>query len=293
MTQTTTETTSNATPEVEAEPPPFPPDDYAERMAWMQDPELEVGVDPAALSGKVITVAGRKGGIGKTTMATELSYLLGGILLDFEWDDGSAAVALGYRRKNYATSPLIEALEKDRTPRVTKGGPWRPDLVPGDKEFEALQPTSERTADLIERWAEDWRITRGGPVIIDSHPGGSPSSIGAMDIADVIVAPVVMADKEMNALEGMLEEHADAPLLLVPYKTKPSPPDRYIQWLKRLAKDFQVPVTSVVHNHVWVPERSRRMALCAVGNGRTVPKRAQGLVHEFHKVARRVAQYVA
>jgi chromosome partitioning protein len=46
---------------------------------------------------KIVSVHSRKGGVGKTTMAYELAWLLGGVLVDLEWDDGSATRQWGYR----------------------------------------------------------------------------------------------------------------------------------------------------------------------------------------------------
>ena len=61
-------------------PPTFPPKHMQARLQWLYD----AGIDPQELAGKIITVAGYKGGIGKTTEAIELAYILGAILLDFE-----------------------------------------------------------------------------------------------------------------------------------------------------------------------------------------------------------------
>jgi cellulose biosynthesis protein BcsQ len=39
---------------------------------------------------KIVTVAARKGGVGKTTLAYELAWLLDAPLVDLEFDEGSA-----------------------------------------------------------------------------------------------------------------------------------------------------------------------------------------------------------
>ncbi len=70
---------------------------------------------------KVLVVASPKGGVGKTTLAYELAYLLDAVLLDLEWDGGSASRRWGYRPGYEATDPLFDALEKRRTPRPRRG----------------------------------------------------------------------------------------------------------------------------------------------------------------------------
>jgi len=48
---------------------------------------------------KIVTVAARKGGVGKTTLAYELAWLLDAPLVDLEFDDGSATRMWGYRHE--------------------------------------------------------------------------------------------------------------------------------------------------------------------------------------------------
>jgi hypothetical protein len=48
---------------------------------------------------KIVTVAAYKGGVGKTTLALELAYLLGAPLVDFEWDSGGASRAICLPRR--------------------------------------------------------------------------------------------------------------------------------------------------------------------------------------------------
>ena len=63
---------------------------------------------------KIITVAAYKGGVGKTTLALELAYLLDAPLIDLDWDKGGATKRWGYQPTE--TSPLLNALERGTVP---------------------------------------------------------------------------------------------------------------------------------------------------------------------------------
>lgn len=256
------------------------------RIAWME----RAGINPLDLAGMVITVAAYKGGVGKTTIAKELAYLLGAIYLDFEWDEGSGSVSLGYRQEDRATEPLMDALRHGRPPRVVPGGPFKPDFVPGNKKFEAAQPTADHTRELLESWAKEWGRERGCPVVVDTHPGGSPSTLGAIFAANVVVTPAVLAEFEMKALQGMVDELPDYPLLLVPNQVGVSPPARYLDWLERLTTESTAEVGPVIHEYRWLRTRALKIVVCAAG--RVVAKRTQPFVDDVHAVAEGVADYV-
>jgi len=64
---------------------------------------------------KIITVAAYKAGVGKTTLALELAYLLDAPLIDLDWDKGGATRRWGYKAGE--SSPLLDALAHDKTPR--------------------------------------------------------------------------------------------------------------------------------------------------------------------------------
>src|SRR3954449_11435159 len=59
--------------------------------------------DTRGMTPKIITVWAPKGGVGKTTLAYELAYMLDGPLIDFEWDSGSASYQWGNLREGLVT----------------------------------------------------------------------------------------------------------------------------------------------------------------------------------------------
>src|SRR5450759_5702165 len=68
---------------------------------------------------KIVTIAAYKGGVGKTTLALELAYLLDAPLVDVDWDRGGATRRWGYQPTE--TSPLLSALERGSVPRQRRG----------------------------------------------------------------------------------------------------------------------------------------------------------------------------
>jgi len=266
----------------------------AGKGSWL----AELGMTPADLAGKIIAVAAYKGGIGKTMLSYELAYLLGGTLVDLDWDKGNASRAWGYREESRTTRPLLDALERGRldrsgpvprwegkAPRPLAGGPWRPDLVPCSTDFVDNQPTPELGAAAIEAWAAQWGEEMRCPVIIDTHPGGGPATYSAVAAAHVIVVPVVLGEREMEATEGLLDELKSYRLLLIPNKVSTSPPARYINWLERISSKAFVPVGPAISLYPRLTTRQRRMAVCASD---PTPAWARGFVDEMHQVARAV-----
>lgn len=253
--------------------------------AWLQ----QLGFDRDALAGKVITVAAYKGGVGKTLLAYELAFLLGAVLVDLDWDRGNASRSWGYREETKIVPVLLEALQRDRVPRPLAGGVWRPDLVPCSAEFGPNQPGIEALTRALATWAGKWGEESGSPVVIDTHPGAQPSTFAAAAAAHSIVVPVILGEREMEATEGMLAELKSYPLLLTPNRVPLSPPDRYISWLERIARESQVPVGPAISNYSWLTTRQRRMAVSAT---EPIPAKARQLVDELHAVAERVVRDV-
>ena len=227
----------------------------------------------------IYTVASYKGGVGKTTLASELAYVLDAVLLDLDWDRGNATRAWGYRTEQRVTAPLLDAIEAGRTPRPLKGA-RKADLVPCHEDFVDMQPEATTMAGLIERWAKEW----GRDVVADTHPGGSPSTLGAMSAAHRVLVPAPFGEKEHEALEGMVGQLADYPLMVVPSRVPPVPPERDIARLRRITQEAEVPVGPPVSNYVWLPRRTRRMAVSAP----PVAKQGQRFAEEVAAVAEAV-----
>lgn len=250
------------------------------RGSWLRGQ----GLEPADLAGRIIVNAAYKGGVGKTFLALELAYLLDAVLVDLDWDKGNASRAWGFREETRAGAPLLDALDRGRTPRPLAGGPWRADLIPCHADFVDNQPPPEQLTTALESWAADLKR----PVVIDTHPGGVPSTYGAVAAAHVVVVPTVLAEREMEATEGMIAELKSYPLLLVPNRVGVSPQERYISWLERITTTTGVPVGPVVGRYDWLMTRKRRMAVCATT---PPPARARRLVEELHRVGEVVVKH--
>lgn len=227
----------------------------------------------------VITVAATKGGVGKTTIAYELAAAIGGVLVDLDWDSGGATRMWGYDASRFRTTPLLDAFEAGpggRAPRPrTRAN--QPELIPSHRDLAASSIPYDLVADCLASWAKEWER----PVVVDTHPGANPLSDGAMQVADLVVVPVILAAREMDALAGMLEDFgATYPLLLAPTMVPASPPRRYVERLAELAG--QTPVATPISEHRWLRRRVRRTALTLQPNpGRQVHAAAL----EFRRLA--------
>ncbi len=233
-------------------------------------------------SPQIIVSGAYKGGVGKTTLALELAHLLDAPLVDLDWDKGGATKRWGYVPTE--SSPLLDAIEWGRTPRPRRGR-GKADLVPGDRDLEANQPSPDEMAETLRRWAADW----GRPyVVVDTHPGGVPTTLGAMAAASVIVTPTVLAIGELDGLEGLVEELADYPLLVVPNKVPRTPDRRLLERLRDLVKRYELPVAPVISDHRRLPRRTGRMAITASD---PVPKVWESYAAELRAVAGAVRGY--
>ena len=230
----------------------------------------------------LITVAASKGGVGKTTLAYELATALDAVLVDLDWDGGGATRMWGDNPLARRTAPLLDALERRGTPRI-RSRPGQPALVPSSPDLAASRVPSDVVADSLQDWAIVWAPRS---IVVDTHPGANEFTEGGLLAADIVVVPVALAGRELDALETMLDELASYRIVLVPNMVPPFPPARLVERLRMLAEKAEVPVVSMVSEHRWLRRRMRRRAVVAEpAPGVAVAKAAA----EYRAVAKEVA----
>jgi chromosome partitioning protein len=208
------------------------------------------------LSMALVVSHSRKGGVGKTTLAYELAWQLDAVLVDLDWEEGGATRTWGYRWEDRVRSPLLAAIEHGTVPKPLKGFN-KPPLVPGHPDFEHQQPTASVMADVLEAWAAEW----GSWVVVDTHPGATEATNGALSVANVVIAPVPLATKDLNGTEALVRELADYPLVLVPNKVPPVPPAAEIQRLRTIIAGTPVQVGPPIPRTTAIETRKKRMAI--------------------------------
>lgn len=234
----------------------------------------------------IVTVAAWKGGVGKTEIAKELAWLLDAVLVDLDWDEGGATRAWGYRHEARTNAPLLDALESGRVPRPLSGGGVRADLIPSHPDFAINQPPGDRMATALENWSQ--ALQR--PLVIDTHPGGVPSTMGAVGAAHVVVVPVNLETRALRATEGMAQElQGGYPILFVVNRVEAAP-EAELRQLEQLSEKYDIPVGPVVSSHAFLKRRKLTMAVCAPGRSGELPARATKFVDEMHDVAKRILE---
>ncbi|WP_396909666.1 ParA family protein [Mycolicibacterium sp.] len=234
---------------------------------------------------RIITVAAAKGGVGKTTLSYELAAALDGVLVDMDWDAGGATRMWGFDPTRAARAPLLDALERGPggTPPRLKRRANQPSLVPSHPDLSASRIDADLVADCLQSWAEVWSEPY---LVVDTHPGANPLTDGAMQAADLVVIPVVLGAREMDALEAILADFASYRLLLVPTMIPPIPPRRFVDRLAALA-DGRVAVAPPISEHRWLRRRLRRAALVRQPNPGV---RVRAAAAEFEAVAASVKE---
>lgn len=237
------------------------------------------------LSRLIVTVAAWKGGVGKTELAKEIAWLLDAIMVDLDWDEGGVTRAWGFRHETRTTAPLLDALEADRVPRALSGGRVRADLIPSHPDFATNQPPADRMASSLEKWSQSF----GRPLVVDTHPGGVSSTLGAVAAAHVIVVPINLETRALKATESMAKElQGGYPLLFIPNRIDAAP-EAELRQLEEISKTYDIPVGPAVYNHSFLKRRKLTMAVCAPGRS-GIPARSAAFVSEMQAVTRSILE---
>jgi chromosome partitioning protein len=234
---------------------------------------------------RVIVVAAAKGGVGKTTISYELAAALPGILVDLDWDAGGATRMWGIDPTAVKRAPLLDALEsgpEGRLPRPRRRAN-QPLLVPSHPDLAASAIEPDLVADCLQAWAGRWDAAR---VVVDTHPGANALTDGALEAADLVVIPAVLANREMAALEAMVRDLGDFRLVIAPTMVASIPPRRYVDRLEEIA-DGRHTVAPPISEHRWLRRRLRRSAVVTQPNP---GRRVQAAAAEFRALASAVEE---
>lgn len=228
----------------------------------------------------------RKGGVGKSTIAYELAYSLGAVLVDLEHDGGGVTRKWGYRPADRVRIPVLDALNANRAPRPLKGF-GKPDLVPGHPDFYDSLPAAETMAEALLKWGAEWGREW---VVIDTHPGASPAAHGAISIANVVLAPTPLRTSDLDATEQLVGEMPDYPLVIVPTMVPPVPPALAIRRLGAIVEGTPVQVGTPIPNAQAVGTRTKRIAITSED---PPAKALQPVAAAMESLAAYVKEYVA
>ena len=206
----------------------------------------------------IVTVHSRKGGVGKTTLAYELAWLLDAVLVDFDYEAGNATGTWGWKPEERAGSPLLDALEKGRVPKPLTGF-RKADLVPGHPLFSVYDGNAGDISDALAKWASEWGR---GWVVVDTHNGFSEATAGALQAANLVLAPVPLATKDLMATRALVDDLVDYPLVLIPSIVR-SAPEQMTRRLEEIVAGTPVQVGPFVPFRRTVGQRSKRIAISA------------------------------
>lgn len=233
---------------------------------------------------RIVVVAAAKGGVGKTTIAYELAAALGGILVDLDWDAGGATRMWGIAPTAVKRVPILDAFEAgpDGRPPRPRRRTNQPLLVPSHPDLAASTIEPDLVADCLQAWARRWEA----PLVVDTHPGANPLTDGALEAADLVVVPAVLANREMAALEAMVSDLAEFRLVIAPTMVPGIPPRRYVDRLEQLTRGRHS-VAPPISEHRWLRRRLRRSAVVLQPNP---GRRVQVAAAEFRALAETVKE---
>lgn len=234
---------------------------------------------------KIIVMHSRKGGVGKSTIAYELAYLLGAPLVDTEHDGGGVTRKFGYKPELRLRSPMLDALESGRTPKLLSGFN-KARLLPGHPDLYVNPPSEEQMADALLQWSADWEADY---VVVDTHPGASTTAHGAMSVADLVLTPTALRTLDLDGTEQFVKEAADYPLVIVPNMVPSTPPAAEIKRLRSIIAGTPVQVGPPIPAALAVGTRKKRMAITSEN---PVGKSLQPVADAMTKLADYAKEYV-
>ncbi len=207
----------------------------------------------------IIVCHSRKGGVGKTTLAYELAWLLDAVLVDLEHDGGGATSKWGDRPLDRIRIPILDSVRTGSTPKPLRGF-RKPRLIPGHPALLDQAPDETAMADALVKWAQEWDTDW---VVVDTHPGASPHTHGAMAVANIVLAPTPLRVADLAATEQMVNDMADYPLVISPTMVPSVPSASIIKRLERIVDGTPVQVSSPIPEARGVGLRTKRMAITA------------------------------
>jgi chromosome partitioning protein len=217
----------------------------------------------------IVTVASNKGGVGKTSLAIELAYALGAVLVDLDHDAGGATAGwpeVGVLAPEFARRWLFEG--DGPGPRLLRRE-GLPDLVPSHPDYGASSLEPAQVTDRLTTFAS--ARPADGLVIADCHPGFDTLTVGAMAAAHLVLVPVLLQERELRAFQGLLGEFASYPIASIPYRVprwgrylQTSVAPLHARW-RELATDAGVRVGPTVSEWREWPRRKSQRALLAAG----------------------------
>ena len=186
-----------------------------EKLGRMVAPVAAAGtgrIDPAAREpGRIVTVFSPKGGVGRTTLAVNMAVAAANelgkrvVLVDGSFQFGDVGVLLNLNPKNKSIADLI--------PEISAGGePESVENVIVDHSSGVrvlLAPPSPETAELItttylKKVLEQLRDTHD-LVVVDAWPWFHETTLGLLDISDLILAVLTLEITNIKNMRLFLE----------------------------------------------------------------------------------------